>query len=159
MSEVSETRLPGVGVRHDFTTADGDRLGVLVHRTGRRELLIYDEDDPDACRFTITMGPDDARTLAELLGASQVSEAITSIQRVEGLAIDWLTVREGSPLTGVSVGDAGIRTRTGVTVVAVLRGDEALPAPGPEFTLRPGDVAVTAGRPEGIEELRRLLGG
>jgi TrkA domain protein len=159
MAEVSETLLPGVGVRHDFTTGMGDRLGVLVHRTGRRELLIYDRADPDACRASIDMDPDDARTLAELLGASQVSEAISSIQHIEGLAIDWLMLAEASPLAGLSVGEAAIRTRTGVTIVAVLRGDEALPAPGPDFALQPGDVVVTVGVPEGIAELRRLLAG
>lgn len=159
MAEVSETRLPGVGVRHDFRTTHGERLGVLVLRSGRRELLLYDRDDPDACRATIDLEPDDARTLAELLGTSQVSEAIASIQRVEGLVIDWLTIEEGSPLAGVSVADAGIRQRTRVTVVAVLRGEEALPAPGPEFVLQAHDVIVTVGPPEGTADLRTLLVG
>jgi K+/H+ antiporter YhaU regulatory subunit KhtT len=45
MPEVYETRLPGVGVRHDFTTAEGERVAVLTHRGGRRELAVYERDD------------------------------------------------------------------------------------------------------------------
>ena len=36
MPEVRETLLPGVGVRHEFTTASGERVAVLTHRGGRR---------------------------------------------------------------------------------------------------------------------------
>ena len=34
MTEVTETQLPGVGMRHEFTTAAGER-SCSSHRTGR----------------------------------------------------------------------------------------------------------------------------
>ncbi|MEP7045910.1 MAG: hypothetical protein ABI949_04475 [Ilumatobacteraceae bacterium] len=37
MRDIEETLLPGVGVRHEFTTAGNERLALLTHRTGRRE--------------------------------------------------------------------------------------------------------------------------
>ena len=76
MPDVSETNLPGVGVRHDFTTATGQRLGVIAHRGGRRELLVYDTDDPDACRTVMQLDVDDARTLAEVLGSIEPGDYI-----------------------------------------------------------------------------------
>jgi TrkA domain protein len=88
MAKVEETKLPGLGLRYDFLTARGNRLGVVHHRTGRRELLIYDRDDPDTCRDVIALDEDDSRTLAELLGASRVAEQLDHLQQVEGLAID-----------------------------------------------------------------------
>jgi len=39
----------------------------------------------------------------------------------------------------------------------VLRGDEAHPAPEPEFALRGGDTLVVVGTPRGIEELAIVL--
>jgi K+:H+ antiporter subunit KhtT len=68
MAEVTETPLPGVGVRHEFTTAAGERLVILSHRTGRREIAVYDRADPDASTTVLHLTPDDTRTLAELLG-------------------------------------------------------------------------------------------
>jgi TrkA domain protein len=160
MPEVSETRLPGVGIRHEFTTASGERLAVLTHRTGRREIAVYDRaDDPDACTTVLHLSHDDTRTLAELLGASPVSEAVAAVQqRLEGLAIDWVTVRAGSRFIGATIGEGGFRTRTGVSIVAIVRGSVTVPAPGPDQRFQEGDVVVAVGTPEGLEQLRSLLG-
>ena len=58
---------------------------------------------------------------------------------------------------GGTIGDTGARTRTGVSVVAILREGSAHPAPGPEAELRAGDTLVVVGTPRGIEELAVLL--
>src|SRR3954447_3043414 len=110
MPEIEETLLPGVGVRHDFTTADGERVAVLTHRTGRREIAVYDRGDPDVCRTVVHLSVEDAAGLAELLGTSHVSEAVRTAQRLEGLAIDWVTVADGSPFAGAAIGDGEFRT-------------------------------------------------
>jgi TrkA domain protein len=157
MGDVQETQLPGVGIRYDFVTSEGERVGVLLHRSGRRELLIYDRDDPDACRAVVRLDVDDTRTLAELLGASHVSEQLAAMQQIEGLAIDWVTIPPTSKAVGRTLRDAALRTETGVSIVAVVRGNETVPAPGPDFTLEPGDTAVVVGTPEGIERLAALL--
>ena len=71
MPDVDETRLPGVGIRHDFLTEEGKRVGVISHFSGRRSLLLYDSDDPDSCRDTVELNEDDVRVLADILGASR----------------------------------------------------------------------------------------
>jgi TrkA domain protein len=158
MTEVKETELPGVGVRHEFLTEDGNRVGVVSHRSGRREIYLADPRDPDRFKRALGLSEEDARTLAEILGASRVAAELAELQqKIEGLAIDWLPVREDSPYANRSIGSARVRTRTGVSVVAVLRGDEALPAPGPEVEVRPGDYLVVVGTPRGIEEVVELL--
>lgn len=160
MAEVHETQLPGVGVRHDFTTREGERVGVLAHRGGRREILVYDRYDPDVCRTVMHLSPDDARTLAELLGATQVSETVAAVQqRLEGLAIDWLGVSPGSRFAGGTIGAGQFRTQTGVSIVAVVRKEATFAAPGPDFAFVAGDVVVAVGTPEGLGKLRDLLRG
>jgi TrkA domain protein len=159
MPEVTEVRLPGVGVRHEYTTSEGERVGVVSHRSGRREIVVYDRDDPDRCRFVLRLGDEDTQTLAELLGAPHLSEALASVQRLEGLAIDWITVSQGSRFVGSTIGEGEFRTRTGASIVAVLRGDTPLPSPGPDHRFEAGDVAVAVGTREGLAQLRELLGG
>ena len=140
MPDVSETPLPGVGVRHEFVTAGGERVAVLTHRTGRREVAIYDRADPDACTTVLHLSADDTRTLAELLGASPVSEAVSAVQqRLEGLAIDWVTIPAGSAGVGATIAEGAFRTRTGASIVAVVRGNTTLPAPGPDHRFEAGD--------------------
>lgn len=155
---IQQTPLPGVGVRYDFTTEEGLRLGVVHHHSGRRQLFLCSADDPDSARVTIELTEDEAHALIDVLGGSQIVEALGGLrQQVEGLGIDWLTLDSDSPYAGRTIGEARIRTRTGVSVVAVLRGAVAHPAPGPEFAFSPGDTLVVVGIPEGIGALGDLL--
>ncbi|MEZ5378038.1 MAG: cation:proton antiporter regulatory subunit [Acidimicrobiales bacterium] len=158
MSEVRETRLPGVGVRHEFDTEAGDRVGVVVHRDGRREIVTYDRVDPDACSSLLVLSSSDTRTMADLLGASQVTEAVTAMRHdIKGLSIEWIEVLASSPAAGISIGQGQYRARTGASIVAVLRDDQTVPAPEPDFVLEARDVAVAVGTSDGLAALRALL--
>ncbi len=87
----------------------------------------------------------------EALGGLQVTESLTRLQQyVEGIAIEWLKVGPASPVAGTTIAGSVIRSRSGVSVVAVLRGDVTHPAPGPEFRIEAGDTLVVVGTPEGI---------
>ena len=82
------------------------------------------------CTTVLHLSADDTRTLAELFGGSQVSEAVTAVQqRIEGLAIEWLTVTPGSRFDGASIADGQFRTRTGTSIVALIRDDSSIPGP------------------------------
>jgi TrkA domain protein len=158
MAEIKEVKLPGLGVRYEFITQEGKRVGVVSHRSGRKELYLPDPSDPDAFKRTLGLTDEDARTLAEILGGSRIAEELAEIQqRIEGLAIDWLPLREDSPYVGRTIGDARVRTRTGVSIVAVLREDQAFPAPEPDLELATGDYLVVVGTTRGIEEVVELL--
>jgi TrkA domain protein len=50
-----------------------------------------------------------------------------------------------------------VRSRTGVSIVALIRGDDAIPSPGPSEEMKPGDYLVVVGTPRGIEEVVELL--
>jgi TrkA domain protein len=157
--EIQETNLPGVGLRHDFTTRAGRQLGVVTHRTGRRDLLVYDRDDPDATQEVIQLSDEEADALADLLGADRLVAHLAALtQQVEGLAIDWLPIRTGSPYARRAIADTQARSRTGVSIVAILRGDGAIPAPTPDAGLEPGDTLVVVGTAKGVKELSKLLG-
>lgn len=158
MTRIEETNLPGVGVRHDFLTRAGARVGVISHRTGRRELLIYSEGDPDACSEVLRLEEDEGHSLADLLGGSTVAEHIHNVQQqVEGLTIDWLRVAPSSTATDRPIMEAAARQKTGAFIVAVIRDEETIPAPGGTFQLQAGDTAVVIGTSEGIANLSAVL--
>lgn len=158
MSDIHEVKLPGVGVRYEFETNEGKRIGVISHRSGMREIYVSRRQDPDEFNRVLGLSPDDARTLAELLGATRVAEQLAELQqRIEGLVIDWLPVREDSFYAGRTIGDTHIRTRTGVSVVAIVRGEDAVPAPTPEDPIESGDYLVVVGTARGVEKAVELL--
>ncbi len=158
MTRIQETQLPGVGVRHDFATQEGERLGVITHRGGRRDLLIYDRRDPDACAMVVRLEDEDSHTLAELLGGTQVAQRLSNLQQsVQGLTLDWLPITPNWACAGRPIRETRLRAQTGVSVVAVVRDGQTIPAPDPDFRLQVGDTAVVVGTPEGIREAFRLL--
>ncbi len=97
-------------------------------------------------------------TIAELLGASKLTEQLTAMQqKVRGLAIDWVPVEPGAPLAGQSLAGAQVHTKTGVSVVAILRGEETIVSPGAEQTVEVGDVVVGVGTEAGMRRFLDLL--
>jgi TrkA domain protein len=158
MADVTETKLPGIGVRYDFRTSAGTPVGVLVHRTGRRELLVYSRKDSDATELTLGLDGDDARTLAELLGASRVAEGLAAAaQDIEGLTIDWIRIDPGAEWAGKTLSEAAVHTRTSVSVVAIVSTTGPIVAPGAHDVLTPGATAVAVGTRDGIELLGSRL--
>ncbi len=159
MVEIQKNSLPGLGVRYDFVTSHGQRIGVIAHRDGRRELLLYDDRDPDACRDVVRLEEEDTRALTELLGALRVTETLTRVESLEGLTIDWLPVENGAIYAGREIGQTDIRERTGVSIVAVVRDGDTIASPSLTFRLEAGDTVVAIGPPEGINQAGVLLRG
>ena len=145
-------------MKFEFTTDGGRIVGVLVRRDGRREILVYDDDDPDASASSLELTAADTRTMSELLGGSTVTEAVTAVQQqIEGLAIEWIELPPDSPVIGTTIGDGQFRTKTGSSIVAVIHAGDTTPAPGPEFEFRSRDVAVAVGTVEGLAALRDVM--
>lgn len=158
MTDVNETPLPGVGLRHDFVSRTGRAVGVVSHHTGRRDLVVYEADDPDTAVVTVELTEEEGRTLGELLGGSRIVERLEELpHEIEGLVIDWLHVHERSPVTGRSIGEADVRSRTGANVVALVREGTAIPAPGAPERILAGDTVVVVGTPDSVAALTDLL--
>ena len=159
MTRIKETTLPGVGVRHEFETKSGERLGAITHRSGRLDLLIFSANDPDACARSIRLDADDAETLADLLGAgAQVQiEQHRVRNEVDGMALDWLAIAPDWKCSGLSIADTRIYDETGVVVVAIMRHGEPIPINDGNFRLRAGDTAVVVGAPQCVGRARELL--
>lgn len=155
---VEETALPGIGVRQELVTTSGRRVGVVSYRTGRRELLLYDTDDPDACSEVIPLSDDEANALAEVLGAPRIVERLATLQdQAAGLVTEQVPIEPGSPYDGRTLGETRARTRTGASIVAVLRHGEVVTSPVPDFGFAAGDTVVVVGTREGAAGVAGIL--
>ncbi|MCU0265767.1 MAG: cation:proton antiporter regulatory subunit [Actinomycetia bacterium] len=158
--DVIEVLLPGVGVRYEFVTAEGARVGVVSYRDGRFEFVRYGIADPDACETLAVLTREEADTVAEILGAPRITERFADLTReVPGLAAATVAVPAGSRFDGAPLGATQARTRTGASIVAVVRADDVIASPGPQEVLRGGDSLVVIGTATGIEAVRRIVAG
>jgi TrkA domain protein len=155
---VEQTQLPGIGVRHDLITSSGWRVGVISHRDGHRDLVVFDPDDPDAARDSIALTNDEAAVLADVLGASLMLGQLAGLRdQAEGLLTEQISLTADSPYVGRPLGDTRARTRTGVSIVAVLRHGAVVASPTPDFRFAAGDVIVAVGTHPALQSLTRVL--
>lgn len=81
----------------------------------------------------------------------------TSSEHLE-LSMEQVHVREDSPLAGRTIGDAGIRQRYGVIIVAIKRASGGMDFnPAPESVIRAGDQLVVLGRLSNVKSLEETV--
>lgn len=157
---IYETEVPGVGHKYELEL-DGDaRLVVIVHHDGKRE--VYRRPDPDAdSEKLFSVSGKQARQLGAILeGAYFQPVELEDVEVPLGEAvIEWSDVEESAPVAGETLADASLRQQTGVSVIAIQRGEETLANPEPDERIEPGDVLVTLGTRAEQDELGALLAG
>ncbi|MFC6884421.1 MULTISPECIES: cation:proton antiporter regulatory subunit [Actinomadura] len=156
--DVERTALPGIGLQHVLTTGRGRQIGVISHRNGRRDLVVYDKEDPDTCVVTVALSAEEANAIAEFLGTARIVEHLAELQRqVEGLVTEQLAIAPGSPYDGRPLGDTQARTRSGASIVAVVRSGQVHASPRPDFVFAAGDTVVVVGTGEGTAAVAQIL--
>ncbi len=156
--EIEEVLLPGVGLRYEFINHRGARVGVVALRSGGFEVALYEGTDPDLATSTFHLDPEEADALAQILGAPRISERFVDLTReVPGLAAGQVEIKAGGTYVDRPLGETRARTRTGASIVAVVRGEEVLASPGPAEVLRAGDVLVVIGTSAGLSGVVSLI--
>ncbi|MEO6885152.1 MAG: TrkA C-terminal domain-containing protein [Jatrophihabitantaceae bacterium] len=157
--EIINRVLPGIGVCQEVELQSGHRLGIVTRRNGLREIVVYD-DDGDGAAMTLALTDDEANALAEVLGAPKLILRLAELQQqADGLVTEQLHLPAGSPYASRPLGDTQARTRTGASIVAILRQGSAFASPTPDFVLRAGDLVVTVGTREGVDQVGHILAG
>lgn len=155
---VDETELPGLGVRKDFITASGRRIGVVENREGDAELFVSTWDDPDTCQASIPLTADEAATLGNLLGGQHIAMRLAEAHReIPGIVTRQFSITADSPFVNQAMGKAQVRTRSGVSIVAIMREGEVVPSPAPDIVLHLGDLLVAVGTQEGLDSAADIL--
>jgi TrkA domain protein len=156
---VYETDIPGVGRRFELELSGDSRVVVVVHHDGRCELFRRENESTDGERI-LDLTSDQANKLGSILeGAYFESVDVDELSVPLGDAIiEWVELREDSPIVGETLDEANIRTETGVSIIAVQQGTETVSNPEPSFELQAGDVLVAIGTREEQSAFMSLVG-
>jgi len=157
--DLRETRLPGVGVKYAFRTAQGGRLSVILHNDGQREIYYYRRAGDEDPTSVIELHDDEARQLGAVIGgAYERPKIVEDLEMALGeLQIEWVHVPDSSPAIGKTLAECGLRAKTGVTVIAILREPEPISGAQPGDYIQKGDTLVAVGKAGQFGEFRRLL--
>ena len=155
---VEEAILPGVGRKYTITVQSGDRIVIVVHHSGKREVQYFEAGEEDEPTMALDLTDEEARELGAILaGVLFHPEAVGDTQSKLGQkVIEWIKVLPGSKLVGKRVGELALPP--GAHLLAVDRpGAPLIPNPSPDTLLETGDTLVVAGSREAVETLKRTL--
>ena len=155
---IERVELPGIGARYDIVTAGGRRVSVVTHRNGERDLALYDADDPDASTDSIPLTDQEAAALADVLGGSVMLGQLAGLTaQAAGLFTEHLQLPADSRYVNRALGETKARTRTGVSIVAIVRDGGVIASPTPDQTLAAADSLVAVGTRRGLDDLADLI--
>jgi TrkA domain protein len=158
-TELRETRLPGVGVKYTLMCRHGQRLAVILHNDGTRELYVFDRPTDEEPAAVVSLEDDEARQLGAILGgAYERPKIVEELEMALGeLTIEWVPVPDDSPLIGQTLAECGFRAKAGITVIAILREPEPVAGAQPSDVVKKGDTLVTVGKLGQYKAFHKLL--
>jgi TrkA domain protein len=160
MPTISETNLPGIGRKFQIEATSGDRLTIVIHDDGRRELYHFTRKNPDRVASVITLSDSEARQVAGIIGGlTYVPKALPSTEVVlDDLVLEWYTIPQGAACIGKTIQDLRVRTQTGASIVSIIEPDRMKRInPGPDTMLREGATLILAGDRRTLGALKQLL--
>jgi TrkA domain protein len=160
MSTIRESDLPGIGRKFQIEAQSGDKLIVVVHDDGRRELYHFDPNDPDELLSMVTLNDTEARQVAGIIGGlNYTPKALESMNiTLEGLVIEWYKIELGSAAIGQTIGQLQVRQTTGATIMAIIEKDGRKHInPGPDQALTEDVTLVIAGERQQVQAFKRLI--
>ncbi|GEN32927.1 cation:proton antiporter regulatory subunit [Aneurinibacillus danicus] len=156
MLNIKESELPGIGRKFDIETKGKEKLVIVIHDDGRREIYHFDKDDHEESLSNITLNDAESRQIAAILGGMIYKpKALETIEiAFDDLVIEWFKVEENAKAVNKSIGDLDIRKIYSVNIIAIIKKNhKKLLNPGPEAVIEEGDTLVISGERKPLKKL------
>ena len=160
MSMISEANLPGVGRKFQVETNSGDRLIIVIHDDGHRELYHYNRKNLDRAASVLTLTDGEARQIAGIIGGlTYVPKALPSTEVVlDDLVLEWFTIESDAISVGKTIADVQARTKSGASIVSIIEpNNEKRVNPLPSTLINEGATLIIAGDRTNLNKLKKIL--
>ena len=157
---IYESDVPGVGRKFELEIDGDERLVVLIHHDGKREVYRRPSPDADSTKLFSLSGKLSRQLGTILEGTYFQPIELDDAQVPLGEAIiEWTELSRSSPLVGRTLEETGVRGRTGVSIIAIQRNEETMANPNPGTRFAAGDIVVAIGTRDEHAKFGELAGG
>lgn len=158
--DIRESVLPGIGMKYQMDTASGDRIVIVIHDDGRRELYHFTYEDYDQSISMVTLEDQEARQFAALVGGMVYKpKQLESVEMAfDDLTIEWYRIEPHYGCIGRSIGELNIRHTSGASVIALMDKKTGKQVnPGPDAVLNVEATVVAVGEREQQKRFKQIL--
>lgn len=158
--DVREATLPGIGKKYVLSLRNEDNLAIIVKPDGERQIYHFLEGD-DRPHDVFKLNAAEAQQVANLLGKTMVgAPELDKLELALGdIELEWIELEEGALLAGKTLEEFPLRSETGASVVAIMRGDHAIPNPDITTVFKAGDTLLVIGSHEQTKAAREVIAG
>ncbi|MHA4409713.1 cation:proton antiporter regulatory subunit [Bacillus cereus] len=153
---IRESELPGIGCKFEVITKGNEKMVIVIHDDGRREMYHFDADHEESIS-SVSLRDSEARQIAAILGGMVYRpQALDTIEMAfEGLSIEWFKVENNAPVVQKTIGTLHVRNTYNVTIIAILKKNmKKFFNPGPDSIIEAGDMLVLSGA---RHEVKRII--
>jgi TrkA domain protein len=147
--QFKESDLPGIGKKFTIKTNAGHFISIILHINGKREIFHFTDPDDDPI-FHFLMTEEEANLIGSVLMGTYFKPEQDKQKELllNKLSIEWIDVHSNSSLINHSILQLQVRKLTGITIIAIIRGNETIINPKPETVILPSDTLIIAGTRE-----------
>jgi Trk K+ transport system NAD-binding subunit len=130
---------------------------LLIRELNPAVEIIARANNPESVPKLYRAGADSVLTLATVSGQMIAADFLPEESMTSGTDQTQIVHTKAEKLVGQTLAESKVRTRTGVTVIAVERDGEILTGIDPSFTIREGDAVLITGTQEEINQFRDFV--
>ena len=154
---IREIELPGIGKKFEAITNNKDKLVIIIHDDGRRDIYHFDPEDYEEAIASTTFNDQEARQIAAIIGGMTYSpKALETIEMAfDDLVIEWFNVETNAAAVNQTIGQLNIRQSYEVNIIAIIKrqNHKKIHTPGPETLLEEGDTVIVSGERNQVKRI------
>ncbi len=156
--DLKEISLSSAGSRFTILSRNGDKIEVVIYSDGKRCIEYYKKDAKVPA--SIVIDEKDAQQVAAVIGGAFNDTKILEPRDItlKKLMLEWIMLEANVTVAGKSLGELRIREKTGVSILAILRGENLLPSPKENKILLGRDYLLIIGKKEEIKKFKEMIG-
>ncbi|HHT9113838.1 MAG: cation:proton antiporter regulatory subunit [Planctomycetes bacterium] len=153
MSEIKECDLPGIGKKFTLELDSGDKLVVVIHFSGEREVFKFMKGSDEPSSVT-TLTDEEARQIGAILSGTYFQPVLGDEQKLmmKNVTMEWIKITDDSTLANKKIEELEIRKMTGASITTIIRGETVIPNPRSGEIIKPHDTIIIIGNNEQINK-------
>ncbi len=153
--------LPGVGKKISFDTAENQKIVIIIHHSGKRDLYFFQDKEEDEADYFLSLTPEETREMgAQLLGVAYHPVEDDEMKILQNqLVMEWIKITPESPFVDKQIAESKIRTHTGASIIALMHGDDVVVSPDIDVVIKAGDTVMVAGKRDQIRRFDSMARG